>query len=200
MTRAADHCRDKWDAIYRCSPEGPGAAPAEVLWRNAHLLPATGTALDLAAGLGGNALFLAARGLATSAWDISSAALDRLAAAAATQGRALTTEVRDVVAHPPDRESFDVMVVSCFLDRSLAGPLVAALRPGGLLFYETFTREKARPGGPSNPDYLLAPNELLALFRGLRVVVYREEGLIGDPARGWRNRARFVGYKCPSSI
>lgn len=187
--------KDKWDRIYRAAAKESIPAPARVLTENAHLLPPAGTALDLACGLGGNALFLAGRGLETHAFDISAEALARLDAFAARLGLRVRTEVRDVVLGPPSAASFDVIVVSRFLDRSLARPLMAALRPGGLLFYQTFTREKTAAIGPSNPAYLLAPNELLDLFRELRLVVYREEGSIGDPAQGFRNEALLVGWK-----
>lgn len=187
--------RDKWDRIYRSAGGGETPEPARVLAENAHLLPAPGTALDLACGLGGNALHLARRGLETYAFDISAEALLRLDDSARQVGVAVRTEVRDVAVHPPAPESFDVIVVSRFLDRSLAEAIQAALRPKGLLFYQTFTREKATPAGPSNPDYLLAPNELLNLFAGLRLVVYREEGRLGDSSRGFRNQALLVAQK-----
>lgn len=187
--------RDKWDRIYRSAGVGEIPEPARVLSENSHLLPISGTALELACGLGGNALLLAQSGFDTHAFDISAEALARLDLLAGKLGVAVKTEVRDVVRDPPVPESFDVIVVSRFLDRGLAGPIMAALRPGGLLFYQTFTREKASPGGPGNPDYLLAPNELLSLFAELRVVVYREEGLLGDLARGFRNQALLVARK-----
>jgi tellurite methyltransferase len=46
--------------------------------------------------------------------------------------------------------------------------------------------------GPGNPLFRLAPNELLRLFPGLRVIAYREEGLFGDSAQGLRNEAWLV--------
>lgn len=187
--------RTKWDGIYRGLERDGIPEPARVLTENAHLLPPTGAALDLACGLGGNALFLARRGLETRAVDISAEAIARLDATAERLNLPLRAEVRDVVLHPPAADSLDVIVVSRFLDRSLVGPLLAALRAGGRLYYQTYTREKATPGGPSNPDFLLAPNELLTLFAGLRLAVYREEGLLGDVAQGFRNQALFVGQK-----
>jgi tellurite methyltransferase len=192
--------RDQWDRVYGAAEVSEPPAPARVLAENAHLLPASGRALDLASGLGGNALLLAAKGLEAQAFDISTEALVRLDAWAARLGLSVKTEVRDVVAEPPAPDSFDVIVVSRFLDRSLTGAIKAALRPGGLLFYQTFTREKTTPGGPSNPDYLLAPGELLDLFRGLRLVVYREEGLLGNPAQGFRNQALLVAQNVRSSL
>lgn len=194
MNEGGAEIRDKWDRIYRETGDAI-PEPAPVLADNAHLLPAAGIAVDLACGLGGNALFLARQGLETHAWDISPEAIRRLNEYAQRLGVTLRTEIRDVVEHPPAEASCDVIVVSRFLERSLAPVINAALKPGGLLFYQTYTREKVAEIGPTNPAFLLDTNELLRLFSSLRLVFYREEGQIGDPARGSRNQAFFVGRK-----
>jgi SAM-dependent methyltransferase len=194
MNEGGAEIRDKWDRIYREAGDAI-PEPAPVLADNAHLLPVAGIALDLACGLGGNALFLARQGLDTHAWDISPEAIRRLNACARRLGLILRTEIRDVVEYPPAEESCDVIVVSRFLERSLVPAISQALKPGGLLFYQTYTREKAAEVGPTNPAFLLDTNELLRLFSSLRLVFYREEGQIGDPACGSRNQAFFVGRK-----
>jgi len=189
-----DATRRCWDRRY--SDSMTGQQPALVLSAHLHLLPATGTALDLACGLGANALLLAGRGLATWAWDISAVAIARLEQAARQAGLAIGTEVRDVTLNPPEPARFDVIVVSRFLERSLAPALQAALRPGGLLFYQTFTKIRtAEATGPRNPDFLLDDNELLRLFAPLRVRFYREEGLLGDTTQGVRNEALLIAQK-----
>ncbi len=124
-----DEPRRCWDERYHAAAGAP--PPARVLVDHAHLLPAAGQALDLACGLGANALLLAARGLETWAWDNSPVAIARLNAAATAAGVALHTAVRDVIVQPPEPARFDVIVVSHFLERSLASALQAALRPPG---------------------------------------------------------------------
>ncbi|MFQ5487424.1 MAG: class I SAM-dependent methyltransferase [Gammaproteobacteria bacterium] len=186
--------RDKWDRIYRERGEGLPQAVA-VLEDNLHLLPDSGRALEIACGLGGNALLLAQQGLVTDAWDISAVAIERLSALAREHGLPLTGAVRDILHQPPEVAVYDVVVVSHFLDRSLCPYLIRALRPGGLLFYQTFTREAISAGGPSNPEFRLAENELLVLFRELRLVLYREEGTLGDVSRGFRDEAMLVGVR-----
>jgi hypothetical protein len=68
-----------------------------------------------------------------------------------------------------------------FLFRPLAGAIEAALAPGGLLLYETFTIHQRSLGqGPRNPAFLLDPGELRTLFPKLEVLAYWE-GLAADP-------------------
>ncbi len=189
-----DHqVQQKWDARYRQMDREP--KPARVLLENRHLLPSAGCALDLACGLGGNALLLAEHGLDTWAWDISTVAVVRVQEAARQRCLALHVEVRDVSVHLPPPGSFDVIVVSRFLDRHIASALIQALNPEGLLFYQTFTRHAVDVIGPTNPAYLLDAGELLSLFGQLHVLVYRDEGRVGDVTQGLRHEALFVGQK-----
>ena len=185
---------EKWDNIFSQS-DIKNISANEVLQDNAHLLPASGKALDFACGLGGNALLLAQAGLDTYAWDISAVALKKLQSAAEEANLKISTEIKDVEASPPQSNSFDVIVVGHFLYRPGFDALVSALRINGLLFYQTFTREKGTQSGPSNPDYLLERNELLQRCSGMNVLVYREENKQGDIDLGWRNQAMIVAQK-----
>ena len=184
---------EKWNTRYATATLGEAAW---VLREYAHLLPARGQALDLACGLGANALFLAERGLAVSAWDVSSVAIERQRVEAVARQLSIAAVVRDVLNVPPLPASFDVIVVAHFLERELFPALLAALRPGGVLFYQTFTSERvADVSTPSNPEFLLAPNELRELCQPLRLLAYREDGLCGDLTQGRRALAALVGMK-----
>ncbi len=186
--------RDKWDRIYH-DREATALQAAEVLQQNRHLLPASGVAMDLACGLGANSLLMAEVGLDVLSWDISPVAIDKLSAVAAERGLSISAQVVDVEHKVPQPDSLDVLVVSHFLSRELIPALTAALRPGGLVFYQTYCQNKVYQRGPSNPDYLLADNELLTLFAGLKLRVYREESLLGDLNQGWRDQAMLVAQK-----
>ncbi len=181
--------REKWDRRHAADDEHPQAA--RVLTENRHLLPDVGAALDLACGRGGNALLLAESGLEVSAWDLSPVAIERLRE---RRHPAIDAEVRDVIADPPRPESFDVIVVGYFLHRPLMPALFTALRPRGLLFYETFG-PRLFGIGPERPEYRLEDNELLDLLPGLRLRVYREASDCGDPARDFRDRVMLVGQR-----
>jgi hypothetical protein len=73
------------------------------------------------------------------------------------------------------------VVVTNYLWRPLFPEILAALGPNAVLIYETFALGNGRLGPPRNPDFLLAPGELIDLVRGrLRVVAY-EHGAVSEP-------------------
>lgn len=173
--------QQKWDKRY-LKPNQPPTAAA-VLSQYQQLLPTQGHALDLACGLGGNALFMAQRGLKVSAWDISSVGLGKLQDLAKHRHLTLTTVHRDVEQQPPQPNSFDVICVSYFLHRDITPSLIAALKPGGLLFYQTFTT--ANSNGPSNPRFVLQEGELLGLFAPLDIIDYQEKSPTIADGQAW---------------
>jgi tellurite methyltransferase len=185
---------EKWNRIYHESGQELYSA-AQVLTENDFLLPPKGAALDVACGLGNNAVFLAEQGLLVTAWDISSVAIDKLKTYAVREGLKINACQRKITADSFNECSYDVIIVSRFLDRSLSGAIIGALKPDGLLFYQTFTREKTSLKPPHNPDYLLAENELLKMFSPLRVIYYRENAFIGEQSQGLRDEAQFIGQK-----
>jgi len=157
--------------------------PSAWVARFAPLIP-PGEALDLACGSGRHARLLAARGLQVTALDRDAQAL------AAASGQGIATVQYDLEApgsawpFPPAR--FKGIVVTNYLHRPLFGELVASLAPDGILIYETFAQGNEVFGKPSNPNFLLAPGELLdvAARGALRVLAY-EDGvaMLPRPAR-----------------
>jgi 2-polyprenyl-3-methyl-5-hydroxy-6-metoxy-1,4-benzoquinol methylase len=187
-----DSLINKWNHIYS-QAEISNIPASGVLIENAYLLPETGTALDLACGLGGNALFLAQQHLAVTAWDISSTAIAKLSAYADRQRLNINACQQNITSHSFPKSSYDVISVSRFLDRTLSDAIIGALRPGGLLFYQSFTKEKTSEQGPKNPDFMLDRNELLRSFYPLAVVFYRENSFCGNLQKGLRNEMQFIG-------
>lgn len=183
----------RWDARYRDATQ-PNS-PSKVLAENTHLLPAQGIALDLACGLGGNALLLAQSNLTCHAWDISPIAIQKLNAFAKERCLPVVAQARDINAQALQPNSFDVIIVAHFLERSFTQPLINALRPNGLLFYQTFTHTRVTDAGPSQPQWRLHDQELLTMFAPLKVLVYREEGLVGNINQGFRDEALLVAIK-----
>lgn len=185
--------QQKWNAIYRQSTRKPEAA--RILTENACLLPKPGKALDLACGSGGNAMYLAKTGLMVDAWDISDVALTILNQQADTCKLNIHTKQCKIGSETLPESHYDVIVICRFLDRNLCNAIMGALKPGGLLFYQTYTRSKVDQIGPNNPDFLLETNELLRLFAPLTVIFYREYARIGDLLCDDRNEAYYIGQK-----
>lgn len=153
-------------------------APSPWVVRWAPLVRPGSEVLDLACGTGRHARFLAARGCSVLAVDRDAEAI---AALAGVVGVFTRTADLEGAAWPFAPASFDAVVVANYLHRPLFGPIVDALRPGGILLYETFMLGNERFGRPSNPDFLLRPGELLEAVQGPLEVVAFEQGEVGTP-------------------
>ena len=179
MRRDTRDDRVHWETRY--AEEIRESAPSRWVTRQIAGLPAGSRCLDLACGAGRHAALLASAGHIVLALDFVEQAVRRAVSIAGAIGL-----VADASALPLRPRSLDCIVCVNFLDRTLFPALVALLRPGGRLIYETFTRENLavpaeRRRGPSNPAYLLGPSELIALVQPL-TVVDSHEGLVSDAA------------------
>lgn len=135
--------------------------------------------LDLACGSGRHARFFAGRGAAVVAVDRNP---DALAALSSVAGVQILQADLEGASWPFQAAQFDAIVVTNYLHRPLFPDLVAALRPGGVLIYETFLLGNQAFGRPSNPQFLLAPDELLHAFVPPLALVAFEQGVIRRPA------------------
>ena len=180
-----------WDAKHRLAAEGPPSEPASIVRELLPLLP-DGPALDVACGTGRHALLLAERGQHVTAVDFSRVALDILAVRARSmhapvrrsetlhetarrseRGLALTQADLERTLLPERR--YDLILCIQYLQRSLFSQMARALRPDGVLLFETYTRAQLEfAGGPRNPAYLLETGELRQAFPELGVLFYRE--------------------------
>lgn len=167
-----------------------GLAPSPWIVRFAPLIAAGARVLDLAAGRGRNALFLAARGAQVVAVDRDAEALATFARSPGIETRVADLERDD---WPFAGERFDAIVVVHYLHRALFAHLLASLAADGALLYETFATGNAAYGKPSNPDFLLEPAELLGLAREKLTVVAFEQGLIDGPPAAVIQRLAGVG-------
>jgi tellurite methyltransferase len=186
------NARLKWDSIYK-KKANVVPEPVFALSHYAHLLPPKGKALDLACGQGGNSFFLAKKGLHVDAWDVSSVVIQQISDNADTLNIApLAIDINEAV-WPTNH--YDVIAVSKFLNRDIIPQLIRALKENGLVFYQTFTTDKAQTIGPTNPEFLLNKSELLSLFSSLSPVIYHEEAHIGNVNEGIRNEAILIAQK-----
>ncbi len=157
----------RWDARYRARGANARFDADARLDRLAERLGPPARALDLACGTGGNALWLAARGWRALGVDISIEALRLARREAVARGLDVNWLVTDA-ANPPWRAgSFQLIVVTRYLDRALFAPLTQWLAPGGVLFYATFNVQHLARHPGFNPDYVLRLGELDAAFSAL---------------------------------
>ena len=152
--------------------------PNNLLATFSYLLPQQGHSLDIACGNGQDSLFLARRGLKVMAVDRSHEALMRGRNYSTHSNLRVAFVQSDLAFFSVPPEAFCVIICFKYRDPALYAVLRAALQPGGLLFYETYTYEHRRFGTrPQNPDHLLQSRELLRAFGDWRVIFYREEWL-----------------------
>jgi tellurite methyltransferase len=183
----------EWDERYRQGRTMPDE-PATLLVENLSLLPKGGKALDIAMGTGRNALYLASLGFGVTGIDLSAVAVEKCRQKAERLDLPVEALVADLEHHPLPTEEYDLIVNFYYLQRSLAPQIVAALKPGGVLVFESFTIDHLQFGwGPKSPDNLLRPGELRQMFAGLEMLLYHEGVIQGD--RGPKAVARLIGRK-----
>ncbi len=182
---------EKWDARYRESRE-TCPHPDPLLTQYEWLLEG-GLALDLASGLGRNALFLAAGGFETQALDISRIALQRLRHEARSRGLDISSAVVDLDMFPLPHARYDVVMVFSFFSKSLAASISQSLKPGGMLFSSTFNHRHVSVKPGFNPAYLVPLGGLAPVFPDLDVLLH-------EPYWGPdRNIARLIA-RSPSGM
>ncbi|WP_071394382.1 class I SAM-dependent methyltransferase [Bacillus tuaregi] len=135
-----------------------------------------GNALDLACGLGGNSLFLARHGYRVEALDISDIAIDYLQEQTEKQRLSIYPRLADLTDHESLKlleNSFDLVVVTYYLDRSLFPLIKSILNDNGFFFMETFYHSPQNKQTVSD-SYKLRPNELLTEFGDFHILYFEE--------------------------
>lgn len=180
----------EWDVRHREAAQNAAAEPASIVSEWLPLLP-DGPALDLACGTGRHTLMLAERRHWVTAVDWSGTALDILknrarkakmhvtqaepAEMAASRERGIRLIQANLEQVKLPESAFSLILCLQYLQRSLFSEMTHALRPGGMLLFETFTRAQLNhSGGPRNPAHLLEAGELRAAFPELHLLFYRE--------------------------
>lgn len=161
-----------------------------------------GNALDVAAGRGRHSLFLASRGFSVHAIDRDEQALNALQSHAQLAGlSSISTQTVNLEKHPtspPDlgTYTYDLILVFFYLYRPLFPRLIQALKPGGMIVYETFLIDNhVRYHHPRRKEFCLKHNELLRLLPGLRILYYEEGSHVDRPHEEPSITARILAHK-----
>lgn len=168
----------EWDRRYRAAPLSLPEPDPLLAEARAHLPePREALVADVACGGGRNALRLAGWGYRVEGLDRSAEALRLCERRARATGLSMATRLMDLEGSAVDLGSgrFNIVMVFNYLHRPLIPALRRSVSMGGIVIYKTYTAEQANlPHGPSNPRFLLEPNELPELFAGFRTLIYRE--------------------------
>ncbi len=182
----------KWDKKFSKEDYAYGKEPLPFLKENVDLLK-KGRALDIAAGEGRNAVFLAQQGFAVDALDISAVGLVKATSLAKVKGveENLKTVEADLDTYLFPKDSYDTIIMVNFTDRKMTQQIVHALKDGGTFLYAARTLDFTRKRGKKfNPDYLWETNEVLRHF-GEHFTVIKYEENPNDP----QSRVFFIGIK-----
>ena len=152
--------------------------PSPWVQRFAPLIPMGGQVLDLACGHGRHTRLLASLGHAVEAVDRNAEVLETLSGMPGIVTRCADLEGGP---WPYSGRLFAGIVVTNYLWRPLLPHLMAALDKGSVLIYETFMLGNERFGQPSNPAFLLRPDELRHVIRQRLELIAFEQGEISTP-------------------
>lgn len=172
--------RAGWDRLFDTGDYVYGVEPApfvvEAMTQIAGRKASRGLALDIAAGEGRNAVYLAKKGYRVEAVDFSEVALRKARRLARTRGVKLQTINEEMRKFQFKDAVYDVILNINFIDREITESIRRALKPGGFLVYENHTVEHlSLPSGASTPrEYVLAKGELRAMFGDFEILIYRE--------------------------
>jgi SAM-dependent methyltransferase len=179
--------RLRWNAKYE-ETSGASFAAHPLAGRALALPPPDGPVLDLASGPSGGALLAAEAGRRVTAVDISEVALDLLAREAGHRGLRdrITLVHADLASWTPPPGGFALVLCTGFWDRSVFGPAVDAVAPGGVVAWEAFTVEALRVRARMPVEWCLAEGEPASLLPGSFTVLDQED--LPDERHGTRRR------------
>ena len=160
----------RWNDRYRKQPVDVEPLAEPELAACERYLDGNGLALEVASGKGANALYLAGIGYRVIALDCAINGLKLAAYAARQHNLVIHQAAVDLKRMVLPEQTFDLISVVRYLERSLFAQLAAALKPDGLLFYKTFNRAFLDTHPGFNPDYVLKKGELQTVFANLEIV------------------------------
>jgi SAM-dependent methyltransferase len=176
----ADSDRIIWDQRYSQAAEIE-SRPPNWLGEVESLLPRQGYALDIAAGAGRLAIWLAGRGLDVMAVDISPAGLYLARQGALNQGSQIETMAVDLEVDSLPEGPFDIITCFNYLQRDLFPSIRDRLNAGGLLLAEIAIVTNLELHAHPSRRYLAELGELRQDCAPLEILYY-EEGWFDDRA------------------
>ena len=125
---------------------------------------------------------MARSGFEVHAIDRNAVAIAELQELADRLGLTIEAQQVDLETTPPPNlgcGAYDIVLGFNYLHRPLMPVIREAVKPGGRIFYETFTKRQAERGHPRNPAFLLETNELETLMMPFTILRSREGDIDG---------------------
>ncbi len=149
--------REKWNKKYQDNPKLLQLRPPSKILKKYYNFAPIKTALDLACGVGRNAIFLAKQEFIVDAVDISQIALNQI------NNPNINTILADLDSFTPKKE-YGLIIKTNYLDRDLINRAKEWLKKDGIFIIETYLDDPINEKKDSNPAFLLKPDELKSFF------------------------------------
>ena len=163
--------KTRWDSKYDTNKFIFGKRPIRFLVNNFHLLP-KGRTLDIAMGEGRNGVYLATKGFDVIGVDISEKGLQKAHQLANELNTKIETRVVDLENYQLEKNAYDLVICTYYLQRDLFPQMMDAVKPGGMVLVETYNMDYLNYS-QFNKNYLLKTNELLEVFKDFKIIRYQ---------------------------
>ncbi len=184
--------KEKWNKKYKNTPELLASRPQSYKLSNIINYAKGLDALDVACGSGRNSIFLANSGFNVTSVDISEVALDSLNE---KNNPKIKTQLVDLDTHKFDENSYDLIIMTNFLDRKVIPKIVKALKKEGVLFVETYMFHEENEKPPSNPDFLLKEGELKSFFDKKEVEILEYDEFFNESFELYKMRKQAIAIR-----
>lgn len=168
---AREKDKSRWNSKYDTETYIFGITPIPFLVDSLDLLP-KGRTLDIAMGEGRHGVFLATKGFDVLGLDISEKGLQKAHRLAESQNTTIETRVVDLENHALEKNAYDLIVCTYYMQRDLFPQFKDALKSGGMALVETYNVDHLKYA-KFNPKWLLRSNELLEIFKDFKIIRYQ---------------------------
>lgn len=170
--------QEKWNRKYlEIISEAKEKEANKRLKKFAPILDDGGAAIDIACGLGGNSFFLAGIGYKVTAVDLSEVAIQFIEEQSKRRQLdiiAYTADLTDTSNFSFQAGSYDLAIITYYLDRSIFPVVKEIVKTNGYVFIETYYQSGTGSRQTISDKYKLLSNELLKEFSGWRILFYEE--------------------------
>jgi tellurite methyltransferase len=183
------HDLERWNRKYSNGNPIPDFEPDSLLRTYANLLDDKGIALDVACGVGHNAIFLAQRGYDVIAVDGSVVGLNYCREMIRRKDLRISLIAADLERFSLPPEYFDLVLVVRYLYRPLIAQLKRAVKSGGLVIYKTFNSNHLQDNPDFRKEYLVEHGELSKWFADFQLIATNDSPRLQD------SLSYFIGRK-----